>query len=104
VRAAIYARMSTDKQNPQSPDDQERHCKAFARRKGWRVSLVVKEPAISGASRHNRPGLLSLFREHADELDILLCYDSSRLARDEEDFGWIRNQFVSFPFWLTVPG
>jgi len=93
VRAAIYARMSTDKQSTDSPADQIARCREFAAARGWGVveSLVVSEAGVSGASRHNRPGLLGLFERIAD-WDVLLCWDSSRLARDSEDLGWIRNR------------
>ena len=58
MRAAIYARMSTDKQADTSPEDQIARCREYAERQGWQVvdGLVVAERAISGASRHNRPG------------------------------------------------
>ncbi len=93
MRAAIYARMSTDKQNRLSLDDQITHCREYADREGWEVldDLVVVEAAISGASRHNRPGLLSLIAR-IDEWDVLLCWEFSRLTRDGEDLGWIRNR------------
>ncbi|HTF32183.1 MAG TPA: recombinase family protein [Myxococcota bacterium] len=92
LRCAIYARMSTDKQSEASPADQVARCREFSARQGWRVvdDLVVKEAGISGASRHNRPGLLRLM-DRISEWDVLLCWDFSRLARDSEDLGWIRN-------------
>ena len=33
-RAAIYARVSTDKQNPLSPEDQQRKCREYAQQNG----------------------------------------------------------------------
>ena len=83
MRAAIYARMSTDKQSSDSPADQIARCRDFAKVRGVHVveSLVVAEAGVSAASRHNRPGLLSLF-ERIAEWDVLLCWDTSRLARD----------------------
>lgn len=93
MRAAIYARMSTDKQSSDSPADQISRCRDFAAARGWEVveSVIVSEAGISGASRHNRPGLLDLVAR-IEEWDVLLCWDSSRLARDSEDLGWIRNR------------
>ncbi len=93
LRVCIYARMSTDKQSADSPADQIAHCREYAAREGWRVveDLVVSETGISGSSRHNRPGLLELFNR-IDEWDVLLCFDSSRLARNGEDLGWMRNR------------
>jgi DNA invertase Pin-like site-specific DNA recombinase len=54
-------------------------------------TLIVADAGISGASRHNRPALLDLFAR-IGEWDVLLCWDSSRLARDSENLGWIRNR------------
>ena len=93
MRAAIYARMSTDKQSEASPADQVRECRSFAERRGLDVvpDLVFEEAGISGASRHNRPRLLELVAR-IDEWDVLLAFDFSRLARNQEDLGWIRNR------------
>lgn len=93
MRVAIYARTSTDRQNVDSPADQIARCREFAKARGWRVAedLVVEEPAVSGASRHNRPAFVKLFAR-IDEWDVLLAYDFARLSRDGEDLGWIRNE------------
>src|SRR4030095_11658444 len=90
------SRVSTDRQSLDSPADQIARCRDFASARGFAVveSLVTSEAGISGASRHNRPGLLSLF-ERIGEWDVLLCWDSSRLARDSEDLGWICNRLRS---------
>ncbi len=93
TRAAIYARMSTDKQSADSPADQIARCREFATARGWQVveDLVVTDAGVSGASRHNRPRLLALVAR-VTEFDVLLCWEFSRLARDSEDLGWIRNR------------
>src|SRR5262245_37712989 len=88
--------MSTDKQSDTSPEDQIARCREYAERRGWAVfdHLVVAEAGISGASRHNRHGLLGLMAR-IDEWDVLIAYDFARLARNEEDLGWIRNRIRS---------
>jgi DNA invertase Pin-like site-specific DNA recombinase len=85
--------MSTDKQSADSPADQIARCREFAKARGFEVveTCVVTEAGVSGASRHNRPGLLSLFARIA-EWDALLCWDSARLGRNAEDLGWVRNK------------
>jgi site-specific DNA recombinase len=62
MRAAICARMSTDKQSDTSREDQIARCREYAVEQGWHVlkDLIVAERGISGASRHNRPGLLGV--------------------------------------------
>lgn len=96
MRAAIYARMSTDKQADTSPEDQIARCREYAVGQGWCVAedLVIAERGISGASRHNRPGLLGLV-ERLAEWDVLVAFDFARLARNQEDLGWIRNRVRS---------
>src|SRR5262245_20228395 len=93
MRGAIYVRMSADKQSSDWLAHEVAACRACAERRGLRVvdALVMVDAGISGASRHDRPGLLSIMERIAD-WDVLLCFDSSRLARNEEDFGWILNE------------
>lgn len=92
MRAAIYARMSTDKQSTDSPADQIARCREFAVGRGWKVlePLVIEDAGVSGASRHNRPKLLQLIAR-ISEWDVLLCWEFLRLGRDSENLGWIRN-------------
>lgn len=93
MRAAIYARMSTDKQSAESPEDQIARCREFAGSRGWTVldDCIAVDAGVSGASRHNRPELLRLM-QRIGEWDVLLCFESSRIARNQEDFGWVLNQ------------
>jgi DNA invertase Pin-like site-specific DNA recombinase len=85
--------MSTDKQSDTSPADQVARCRDFAKARGWAVAedLVAMEAGVSGASRHNRPGLLGLIHR-IDDWDVLLCFDFSRLTRNVEDHGWLLNR------------
>jgi DNA invertase Pin-like site-specific DNA recombinase len=93
MRCAIYARMSTDKQSADSPADQIARCRDFAASHGWMIvpELLVEDAGVSGASRHERPQFLEIMTRIA-EWDVLLCWDFSRLARNEEDLGWVRNR------------
>lgn len=86
TRCAIYARFSSDQQNPASADDQIRLCAEYAERQGWQVVGAFKDEAISGFTRANRPGLLNAV-EAAErrEFDVLLSEDEDRIARNVED-------------------
>ena len=81
MRAAIYARMSTDKQSADSPADQIARCREFAARREWHVvdALVMVDAGISGASRHDRPGLLSIM-DRIGEWNVL-CAPPTCAAR-----------------------
>ncbi len=48
-RAAIYARMSADKQSADSPADQIARCREYAEREAWQVveDLVLADEGIS---------------------------------------------------------
>ncbi len=94
TRAAIYSRYSTDGQSDDSCEDQIAECRRYAEREGWTVveSAVVAEEGVSGASRHNRPGLLALVAEAGAAYDVLLAFDVSRLGRNDEDVAWVRNR------------
>ncbi len=92
-RVAIYARMSLEKQSSESTSDQIARCRDFADQRGWQVveELIFTDKAVSGGTRYNRPDLLEVI-DRILEWDVLLCYDFTRLARNSEDLGWIRNK------------
>src|ERR1700741_1698818 len=87
-RAAIYARISTDKQNPLSPADQERKCREYAERNGIAVvggQVYCEE--LSGVG-FDRPALQRLLRAalaRIRDFDVILVDDTSRLSRSTED-------------------
>ena len=84
MRAAIYARYSSENQRPESIEDQIASCRKLARNKGITVDdeHIFSDLATSG-SRRDRDGLNALLeasRNHS--FDIVLVDDLSRLARD----------------------
>jgi len=85
LRVAIYARYSSDLQNPTSIEDQVRLCRRHANRQdGWTVVKVFEDVAISGATR-GRPGFEALQAFVAEGgCDIVLFEHLDRLARDLE--------------------
>ncbi len=46
MRAAVYARYSSDKQRESSIEDQVRNCTAFAERKGWSIAEHYVDEAL----------------------------------------------------------
>jgi DNA invertase Pin-like site-specific DNA recombinase len=94
-RCASYARYSSDRQKPATIEDQNRVFEDFAEKKGWRIlgPHTYADPALSGTRLGNRPGLERLLKAAADPsrpFDVILFYDTSRLARNVGDAARIR--------------
>lgn len=56
MHAAIYARCSSDLQDPRSIADQADLARHYAETRGFSVVAVYDDAAFSGASTLNRPG------------------------------------------------
>lgn len=85
ARAAIYARYSSDLQNPNSVRDQIANCRELARRKGWRVVAEYSDEAMSG-SRSDRPDFVRLSNDlAAGAFDIVLAESLDRISRSMKD-------------------
>ncbi len=87
MKAALYARFSTDKQRDASIDDQFRECERVAKSAGLDVVARFEDRGISGGT-HTRPGyqaLLTAARAHA--FDVMVVEDISRLWRNRAEFG-----------------
>ncbi len=98
MRAAVYARFSSENQREQSIDDQIRVCRDFARRDSITIleEHIYSDEAQSGSLR-TRPGLEALKKAaEAKQFDSLLVDDSSRLSRDNQYFNTL---LCLFQFW-----
>jgi DNA invertase Pin-like site-specific DNA recombinase len=84
MRAAIYARFSTDRQNETSIEAQERLCRTRAATLGANVVAVHADQAISGSVPVDlRPGGKALLADVlAGRVDVVLVESLSRLSRD----------------------
>src|SRR5215469_16722790 len=95
MKAAIYSRFSTDRQNESSIADQVRVCSEYAGTKGWRVVESYKDEGISGAALKNRPGVLRLQEAAlARRVDVLHVTDLSRLSRSNGDLSKMIDQLT----------
>jgi site-specific DNA recombinase len=84
LRAAIYARFSTDLQSEASIADQVRICRARCDREGWRVVSVHEDAAISGAVVKARPGVQALMAAaRAGLIDVVVVEHLDRLSRKQ---------------------
>ena len=84
MRAAIYARYSSENQRPESIDDQVASCRKLAAERDYVIceSHIYADEACSGA-RKDRAGLTALLSaSESGEFAVVLVDDLSRLARD----------------------
>lgn len=86
----LYARYSSDRQNPLGCDDQLTRARAFARRMGWRVAGEYRDEAISGAvGSAGRAGWAKLLADVAGGAlgkgGRVVVWSVSRWSRDYRD-------------------
>jgi hypothetical protein len=104
IRAAIYARYSSDLSRDASIEDQVRLCRQHADRLGCTVTEVFEDRAISGASAI-RPGYQALLAAVGDgEIDIVLAEALDRLSRDQEDVAALQAMSVRTAAAAPSPG
>lgn len=86
LRAAIYARFSTNLQSDRSIDDQITLCRYFADQRGYSVVQIYSDAAKSGASIFDRDGLRQMLKDaEAAAYDVLIVEAFDRLSRDQAD-------------------
>jgi len=77
--AALYARYSSDLQNPRSIDGQWLVCRELASSEGWDIVACYHDDAVSGASIRGRVGLGQLLADaRAGSFDLLPAPSWSR--------------------------
>ena len=79
-RAAIYVRVSTDKQ---TVENQVRELRQIAERRGWQVVEEYNDAGISGAKGRNlRPGLDKMLKDaQRRRFDVVMAWAIDRLGR-----------------------
>jgi DNA invertase Pin-like site-specific DNA recombinase len=86
MRAAIYARFSSDLQDVRSIADQVDLARRYAEARSLSVVDVYDDAAVSGASTLNRPGLLRLIADaQAHRFDVIVTESLDRLSRSQAD-------------------
>src|SRR5499425_342771 len=92
MRAAIYARYSTDLQREASIEDQVRTCRQRIDREGWKLAATYTDAASSGANRL-RPGYQKLLEDARNgAFEIVIAEALDRLSRDQEDVAALYKQ------------
>lgn len=92
-KAALYARYSSDLQNPRSIDDQLALCRDFAAKNELAVVATYTDQAQSGASMLGRDGLSAMMEEAAKgAFEVAVVESLDRLSRDQGDISSIYNR------------
>jgi len=89
LRVVFYLRMSSDRQNPRSPEQQADTIAATIKRLGypWVIVTVYTDAGISGRYLHSRPEFKKMLREirtGAVKVDAILVDTFERFDRAEE--------------------
>src|SRR5260370_34385010 len=85
MRAAIYARRSTDEHQAASLEVQIDEATRYIERHGWTLSAehIYREDAVSRAEFKRRPALLTMINAvESHAFDVIVCRDETRLVGD----------------------
>ena len=94
MRAAIYARYSSDMQSEASIEDQVEVCRRYAEAKGWQIVDTFSDRAISGANS-NRPGYLAMQQSaRAGAFEVILAESLDRLSRRVADVAALHDELT----------
>lgn len=83
-RAAIYIRVSTDRQ---TTENQERELRDIAARTGWEIVEIYRDQGVSGAKgRDKRPAFDALCKDASRRrFDVIMAWSVDRLGRSLQD-------------------
>lgn len=105
MRAALYARYSTDKQREVSIDDQYRTCQRVADSNAFRIASRFADEGISGGTA-DRPGYQQLLdAARRGEFEVIISEDISRLWRNRGEYGARSTELEDLGIhWLSACG
>ena len=105
MRAAIYARYSSDLQRPASIDDQVRRCRAEIARRGWQEAGLFSDSETPGTVSRGRDGYQRLQQGvRQKQFDVLVVDELSRLTRDPEELAGLHKRLRFSEVALVAPG
>lgn len=104
MKAAIYARISTDIQRKQSIDDQLRECRVLCDRLGFLVKGEYCDRSFSG-NEVRRPQYQRLLRVvRAQAFDVIVAHELSRLWRSESEMHAIKEELEYLGVHVVTDG
>ncbi len=106
MRAAIYARYSTEMQSEASIEDQVRLCQRLIAQNGWQSAQVYSDMGMSGAT-NLRPGYQRMLEDaRRNVFDVVVSEGLDRISRDQEHIAAFFKQmtFQSIPIFTVAEG
>ncbi len=95
MRAAIYARFSSELQDARSIADQVDLARKYAEARGLTITQTYQDAAISGASTINRPGLQRLLADAGQGgFEVIVTESLDRLSRSQADIAALYEKFT----------
>ena len=95
MRAAIYARFSSELQDARSIADQVELARKYAEARGLTTTQTYQDAAISGASTINRPGLQRLLADAGKGgFEVIVTESLDRLSRSQADIAALYEKFT----------
>lgn len=97
LRVVIYLRISLDRDDQQSTENQEREARAYAQSKGWEVVAVLQDLGKSGYKRGvKRPGFdQAMQMVQTRQADVFLVWKVSRFIRRIREFHMFLNDLIT---------
>lgn len=96
LRAAIYARYSSDNQRHESIETQFRICEDYCRQKGYLVVAHYADEAKTGTTAVGRDGFQQMLADaKRDIFDVLIVYTLDRAARQELDYYLYKKELLT---------
>lgn len=94
-KAVAYYRTATAKQSGNTIEAQKNQCREWAKQNGYKIVDEYEDKGVSGSKLNNRKALdqtLARCQDKTNPIDTLLVTDVDRLARNEVDHFFIKNQ------------
>jgi site-specific DNA recombinase len=105
--ALIYTRVSKDRKQTRSTDEQEAECRALCEREGWTVADVLTDNGRSASkyATKSRPAWNEVKRRlTTDGIDVLVTWEASRSNRDLGEFVALRDLCLANDVLLSYSG
>lgn len=95
LRAAVYARYSSDNQREASIADQVEVCRRYCAQKGWDLTAVFDDAAQSGSSTALRTGYQRMvLAAETGAFDVVVCEAVDRLSRRLSDVAALHDRLA----------